>query len=498
MANKLTLNFSGGMNSKDSPLTLKENESELIINYNLEDVGSLVKRPGYELLGTNSLSTSGLFGTMNPNNKDNQAYLTVNDGTPNRITYYLKSSDNTWTTTNDTGQTPFLPAGASNQVFRTRFVAALNYIFRINGGDAPVSFLITTPQTKTTVNLKYEDAAAIAITPFLGAVYQDRIYFNDSADGKRSRLYYSTEITAAGTVTWGASVAGNTQFFDVNVDDGDFITALENNGNHLLVFKNYAMYRWIWGQLEADKIIGVGTTSQESVATNFEIGTTFFANPQGVYAYSGNRPKLISRKIQKYVDAVTTASWIYAAGGVDEDHYYLSVGNITVNSRLISNAVFVYHFNLDAWTIHSMAIEPNVFAAIGLTYPNKPLSFGSVSGTYTITDSTSDLVGAGVRSINTEVLTKEYMLVFPEKTTLENIDVVAIQGGDTRISYQLDRNLTGKEGDFVSLKGGLNKRVNTFRVGKDMNTVRVRMTDNSLRTSIIEGFNLEYTAKKVR
>src|SRR3990167_10231535 len=131
-------------------------------------------------------------------------------------------------------------------------------------------------------------------------------------------------MTTSPQITWAAA-----NWFEVNPDDNDEITALENNGNRLLIFKNYAMYRWTFGQVEADRIIGVGTTSQESVKTNFDLGITFFANPKGVYAYTDGRPKLISRKIQDYIDAVS--DWKYVAAGVDNDHYRLSVGDLTVN-----------------------------------------------------------------------------------------------------------------------------------------------------------------------
>lgn len=509
MANKLNLDFSGGMNSHTAPLVSKDNEAEFILNYNLDKSGALTKRNGYEKFVSNGLFyTSGLFGALNPDNGVGYYYRTTNDAefatATKRITYYYKSADAAWTATDDNAQQPFLPTtGAANQLHKTRFASFLNYVFRVNGADSPKSFLVTTPQTVTTVNLKYEDANAIGILSSLIAVYADRVYLNDASNSKRSRVYFSTVGVPGGTITWGASAAAQ-QYFDVNPDDGDLITAFENNGNHLLIFKSNAMYRWIWGQVEADRIIGVGTPSQESVATHFETGTTFFANPRGVYAYNGNKPKLISRKIQEYIDAISTAqgSWRYVSGGVDSEHYYLSVGDIIVNGRTISNAVLVYHILFDAWTIYSLATQPTVFAdvpSISVAYPKRELIFGSLVGTdYKFTTATSDLLISDTKSIESEVVTKEHLLVFPEKTTLENIDVLAIQGSDTRVSYQLDRNLMGREGDFVSCKGGLNNRVNTFRVGKEMHTVRLRLSDNSLRSSTIEGYNLEHTPKKTR
>ena len=498
------------MNSHTAPLQLKDNEAELILNYKLDKNGALKKRNGYELYATNTLyHTSGLISTMYANNRINYAWLTSNDGVfadaTKRKTFYYKAADDTWTTTDDITQTPFDPVtGDADEVFKTRFVVFLNYVFRLNGGqggagDYPVSFLITTPQTKTTTNLLYEDAAQITFSPFLGTVYQARVFLNNSVDGYRSRIYYSTLGTSGGAITWGISAAANTQWRDINPDDGDFITAFEPRDDYMLIFKNFNLYKYYF-DIPAIKIADVGTTSQESVKTNLDIGTTYFANPSGIYAYGGGKPKLISGKIQEYVDAVTGANWNYCAGGVDKEHYYLSVGDITVNGRTITNAVFVYHIYLDAWTVYSLAEQPTVFTNIGTTFPTRFLSFGSGNGgVYKMTTSTSDIFGSStVTNINTEVLTKEHLLTFPEKTTLENIDVMAIQGGDTKVSYQIDRNLLGREGDFVSCKERLNNRVNTCRVGKEMHTVRLRLSDNSQRDSIIEGYNLEHTPKKSR
>jgi hypothetical protein len=505
-SNKLNLDFSGGMVSHTSPLIIKDNECELILNYNLDKVGALTRRNGYELYATNTLyHTSGLASMMKTDTRASQAWLTTNDApfaaATKRITYYYKVADDAWTTTDDNTQQAYLPTtGSASQLYKTRFVSFLNYMFRLNGGDAPLSFLVTTPQTKTTTNLTdNETSAALAIKPYLGVAFSNRLFFNDNTDGKRSRLYYSSLGVSGGTITWDTD-ATTGQWRDINPDDGDFITALQNNGNYLLIFKNTAIYRYIFDQVEADRVIGVGTCSQESVATNYDVGITFFANPKGIYTYTNGEVKLISGKIQEYIDAVTGANWNQCSGGVDKEHYYLSVGDITVNSRTITNAIFVYHIFLDAWTIYSLAEQVTCFAEIGGTYPAKFFVFGTGNGgVYKFSTATSDIFGSStVRNIDAEVLTKEHLLTFPEKTTLENIDVIAIQGGDTKVSYQLERNLTGKEGDFISCKERLNKRVNTFRVGKEMHTVRLRLADNSIRPSIIEGYNLEHTPKKDR
>jgi hypothetical protein len=130
--------------------------------------------------------------------------------------------------------------------------------------------------------------------------------------------------------------------------------------------------------------------------------------------------------------------------------------------------------------------------------------FGNTQGrTYKWNSGTTDNSGGAsynsATSINAEVITKEFLLSFPENSTLQNIDVISLQGGSANLSYQLDRKSLGiDKDDFKSTKGGLVKRVNTFRVGKEAQTVRLRITDNSQTISVIEGFNFESEPKKQR
>ncbi len=493
--NKLNLNFSGGMNVKASPLIIKDNECELILNYNLNKLGALTRRNGYIIFATQPVvnkTIAGLFGGFSVNNRSNFQFMSVNNsGDTARVTYY--NSAGTWTATDDASQAPFKPTtGAATELYMTRFVSFLNYVFRLNGGNAPVSFLSTAPATSTTVNLTdVETSAALAIAPSVGAVFQDRVYFNRIADGFLSRLYYSTTGTSGSTITWDTDTVTG-QWFDVNPDDGDFITALENNGNRLLIFKNFSMYRWTFGQVEADRIIGVGTTSQESVKTNFDLGVTFFANPKGVYAYTDGRPKLISRKIQDYIDAVS--NWKYVAGGVDIDHYYLSVGDLTVNGRTITNAVFSYDIPLDAWTIYSLGVKPTVWAEMASTYPTKFLYFGSTDGrTYQFNSGNSDSVSGAATTIASEAITKEYLLSYPNRTNVGWIDFFATQQVASSAFYDLDR-----QGLFPEL-GALTQRITNFRPPiRECNSIRLKIADNSSNISVIEGFNVDHQPKEKR
>lgn len=508
MANKQIFNFSGGMNVQTSPLVIKENECELAVNYVLDRVGALQRRGGYDtrFLAEANKPINGMFAFYDASASTWRTVAVVNNsGDTNGVIKYLSG---VWTDgkTNDTASK------------RTYFAAFVDNIFRTNGADVVAAS--TTGQTWVT-SATPSTLVPATITPKFCKVFQDRLYLaNDTqAAGKSSRVYFSS-LPSAGAITWDTT----NDYLDVNPDDGDVITGLENNGNRLLIFKSRAMYRWQFGQVEADRIIGVGTDSQDSIATNFDVGITFFANRNGVYAYSGGRPRLISRKIQPYINAVS--NWTTVYGICDKDHYYLAVGDITVNKqvgydssqnqvavggRTFTNVVLCYHIALDAWTIFSLAHKPTVFASVGGFASGDPLrtqiGFGATDGaTYmtttfdnaTLESNNLPVVADFTTGISSEFISKEIMLSYPQRTNMRWLDVFSQTPSNTFVWYDLDRN-----NNFVQLDGVLIDRTTNFRIPTaECNSVRIKFADNPTRYNVmpplIEGLTIEHYPKDKR
>lgn len=474
MANKLISNFgSGGMNVKTSPLIIKDNEVELALNYHADTVGSLTKRLGYTTYASQPVANKTCYGLYQFNDTSGavgeQLLVSDNSGGTYGVVYYNNSG--TWTASSLTADTVSK---------KTRFFTFLDYVFRVNGNQV-------VSRSADGATFSTADNVPATITPFFGAVFQDRCYVANGGTSTGSRVWFSS-LPSSGAITWTTA----SDWFDINPDDGDQITALENNGNRLLMFKNRSMYRWTYGQTEPDRLIGCGTSSQESVKTNFDLGITFFANPRGVYAYnpvSSSRPKLISRKIQKFVDAVS--DWTNVFGEVDQDHYYLAVGNITVDGRTYTNAMLVYHISLDTWTVYTTSIAVKWMARLMPTSPVEGIYFGSTTGrTYQFLTGTSDLNSSNATTeIAGEILTKEYLLAFPNKTKLNEIHFLSTQRVNANVSYSLDR-----KDDFTPLTD-LKERFNKFPKFKsqDCHSARLKITDNSINTSIIDGFNFNHT-----
>src|SRR3990167_5960198 len=95
------------MNAKTAPLIIKDNECESIINYNLDTLGALTKRNGYDVFATQPVSGKRVHGLFQYTNtsasaETTQVMVVNNSGDTNAVIYYNNSG--TWATskTNDT------------------------------------------------------------------------------------------------------------------------------------------------------------------------------------------------------------------------------------------------------------------------------------------------------------------------------------------------------------------------------------------------------------
>jgi hypothetical protein len=479
--NKLISNFAGGMNQKVSPLIIKDSECELILNYNLDLVGAITKRNGYTVFGNQPVAAKtilGLYQFNDSSGSESNPLMVANiSGDATSVIYEYVSGTGNWTSRNT--------AGTASK--KTRFATFIDYVFRVNSSDTVLSSADLSAWGTTD--------CPTTITPSFIANYEDRVYVANGGTTTGSRVWYSSLPTGAApfTITWTTTV----DYLDVNPDDGDSITALENNGNKLLIFKNRSMYRWSFGQIEPDRLIGVGTSSQECVKTNLDIGITFFANANGVYSYMGDRPKLISRKIEKWFKGLVSTDITGFSAEIDSDHYYLYLGDsLTVGSRTYTNVMAVYTISLDAWVIYTLNAPIRIMSRL-IQSGVEQIYFGSTNGrTYLWDSGTSDNSGGASSNTATpiagEIISKEYLVSFPTKSNLKNVDIISSQQGAAQVFINIDR-----QDEFYSL-GELTKRMNTFPSTPELQTIRLKVSDNSTVTSVIEGINFEYEPSQKR
>jgi len=400
--------FSGGVQTTTAKNLMLNSELRVGINVILDEIGAVKKRLGYQKIGSQIASGQNILGNyyFNSSTSAYSQHIVACNGS----IYY--NSSGTWTATSSGW-------AASAKI---RFESFLDRVFAFNGSDAPKSWLGT----------GFWDSTDLSSAPICkyGRVYQDRLYFaNETAN--QSRLYFSS-VPTSGAITWDTT----NDYLDVNPEDGQVIVGLDENNGRLLIFKSDSMFRWNGSSTEADPIIDIGTSSQESVKTIHSI--TYFFNRYGVYLYDGGMPYLISRKIQKWIDGIDQTTLADVTAEVDNEHYYLAVGSVTVDGTAYSNVVLIYHIPLKAWTIWTLGDTPK-FMAYYYSSGARYISFGDNNGEVFRLNNGNNDDGS---SIEVNIETKPFDLETPEelKQWTECFIITSQARGLVEVGLKIDNN----------------------------------------------------------
>ena len=331
------LSFTGGLQNFTSSFLRRPDQLIRSINVHGDNVGSLTERLGYSQYGTHSDSTQ-IYGM--------HSYNDVSGGTnylfrlvAGVLQYHNGSA---WTN---------IQSGL-NTTARAEFRVFLDQLFMV--GEVGGTFL----SSANIDGITYSESTNLTSAPnakFV-EVYKDRVYMAN-LDGFPDRFQFSSlPSTDATTITW-----TSTNFERVYTNNGEEIMGMHTNKmlNELLLFKETSMHAWDTFRLRDAG--NVGTTAHRSIKTlNF---TTFFFNADGVYAYSGSRPQLISRPIQPWIDGIdqTKLGDVFAEeeGG---KFYKLNVGSVTVEGKVYSNVELRYSISDNTWTVYSYADNFAVYA----------------------------------------------------------------------------------------------------------------------------------------
>lgn len=333
------MNHSGGMITEVVDSLMPDGSYRLIMNLDDDIVGGLRVRRGESAVGSQVQDNKVCLGLYNfrdsGSGTDNQLIAVFNDsGDSNAVTSYL-----------DGGSWSAISGGSSFTAdAKFRFTTFLDYVFMVNSAnDAIKSWDGNTGNSWGTTNLTSAPSGKFI------DVYKDRVLVAGTT-ANPDRVYKSS-LPSSGTISWDTT----NDWVDVNPEDGQNITALANNGTYELIWKERAFYRWNGKALEPDLIYDIGCTSQESVATRN--GVTFFFNPYGIYITNGGRPQVISRPIQRWIDAISGSYFTEVSGAVDEDNYYCSIGDVTVDGESFTNVVLVYSISRQRWRIYTYGEE---------------------------------------------------------------------------------------------------------------------------------------------
>jgi len=478
MARLVKIDMAGGQNSATASLFMKDNECEIVQNYNMDNLGSLTKRNGIVyLIGqtVDNMNILNMFYFKNAQGTDYSNILVGVNPTGGATSVIKKIATNAWSNS-QTGNT------ASAIPYFTTFI---DYVFRTNGSDVMSSSVDLSSWGTTN--------CVATVKPKYCWVWEDRVYtgYDNSTTKYPSRIYWSSlpDITTS-TITWNAT----TQYADINPDDNDEITWGEPFGKVSLIFKNKAIYRWTFGQVEADKMPGVQGTPQGLTVKQTQ-GMCFWANKYGVFALTSpsGTPQLISQKMQPFIDQIPSLANMRAE--VDNDHYKLYIGSVTVNNRTYSNAIIVYTLSKKSWHIETYPFAIKAMArmeaiTIGTTSLFDDIYLGDDDGfVYRTNSGTVDYLGTTAKPIDGRITTKEYVLpYFPEMTELDKLWFVSQKAKGTKVNYRLNRR------DWIAWKD-LDERITSSKISGKGETIQFELTDNSRTTSSLEGFVLDSKEK---
>lgn len=344
-------NFSGGMATNVNPNLVPENTVALALNLDAdEELGSLVSRPGTDIVGsqlqdgkvilgignyTTPSGTSELYAVVNNSGDTNSVIKDVSDG-----------SDDV------TGLT------ASKKM---RFLMYLGELLAINGTDAERAYNGT---SWITTGGAFDLANWPAVTNVV-AEFLDRVYTAGDSSNP-DRLYYSS-VPSSGAISW---TSGNGSVDIEPEDGGGGIIALGKVPGYLLIFKKRSLHRFNFVSAFPESLIAVGAPSQESVVSAGGLCGFFSASSRdarGFYVTNGSEVIPISHdkpnglQIKKWIDAIPQASEQNIAGWGNKRYFAWSIGDVTVDGVSYKNVILKWNRILDQWTVRTYPSEFRVF-----------------------------------------------------------------------------------------------------------------------------------------
>lgn len=348
--------FSGGMQNTTSRFLQKDNELSLLLNGHTDNIGSITKRLGYRKCGDADIqdgeSPSILYdgGTY--------LYSAVSNASNVKVWHNDDAADprtGTWTET--TGGTA-LPDDIN--VSMARFTE-LKQLYIVGAKSAPTAasdFMVTqvvaaeptVPETKADASTAQFPRAKYVVR------WLDRLYFGycyatwvtEGALIKSNRVVY-TEAPAAGALA-GQTIndAAFTNFFEID----DPITGMAPGADALTVFTKTALWDYTIDSLKRKYSIGC---ENHNTIRSLDIYTLWYSSlNNGIYARSGGKPEKISNKISPIVKAIANPSACFA--WVDDEHYYLYVGTLTLDGNSYQNCVLAYSIETNTWAIYKFRL----------------------------------------------------------------------------------------------------------------------------------------------
>lgn len=254
--------------------------------------------------------------------------------------------------------------------------------------------------------------------------------------------------------------------FKLSGSGDDSLTVLEPIGDVLMMANKNNI--GVWNDYNIKTFdLGIGCVSERGYVK--ALGLLFFIDYTGIYATTGDTPKLISSKIEEYINGATKAGLEGAAMGRKEKSIFCTIGDVTLYNddgsvrKVVSDVMLEYNLQQENWFIHT-GIDATQFARYIETDDPDSMEFSSSSTghIYNLLDSTYDDVVTSDNEIPFVATTTDITLcgsfdsyAYPKAVVLE-----------VRSGHGIKCNVSLDGGEFFPLEGEAKKGITRFGVTK--------------------------------
>lgn len=316
---------------------------------------------------------------------------------------------------------------------------------------------------------KDTDAGATGTLRLLGVIgtFQNNEAITDDATGAGAAV---ANGVGAWRINWTSKSTDKAKDYIVTPIDPDNgnkgnCVGLGKVGGLMLIFFERAMYSWNGNSTEPDEIVGIGCSSNESIAVDGSSGLLFFANEYGIYITSGGYPKKISTFVDDLFENMSSANYQHIAGGCDGKHYYCSIGNVTIDGQTISNVVLRYTIQSQEWAVYSYPTQPRVFSKY-IDGNDVKLVYGDNDGNVIQIDSsaTSDTYASTTVPISYELHFADIYddIIGMDKTIKDKITIDSEASSGATLYCRIDKN-TNRHEDWKKL-GEIKKEIQDIAI----------------------------------
>ena len=348
------LDFTGGLNLRLTDFLLDDNESPGMLNINMDTRGGIVTRAGWSGWNANDVIAAPTHANWRPRNAEMHLYST------GAFAVFVTNGNKVWTC--QQGQN-FVDLGIVATA--TPHVADLagwgDKVYLATGRANQAARVVNPPAAGNLATLLTKAAAANFNNNYTTPAFNifPACEFAEAHGGYMFAANIIEDgVTLPNRVRWSHPDQPEDWAKDDYIDilqGGSKITGLKSFRDHLLIFKVdsvWALYGYDRDSWQLVKVsLSIGTPSIAAV-TKSESAVYFYSasGRNGIYAYQGGDPVLISEQIKRATDAITddTQVWLgwvsrrlWCSIPYDPDAEFESHGSIFVFDPQIGSGAWI-------------------------------------------------------------------------------------------------------------------------------------------------------------